>query len=94
VLKQASSGRQADGCVGIVKAYFEKWKDREGDFAQRFGGEESRLWLLIVQQRLKDRKRLLIGRCAQRLCSGCANGRIWMPRQVGGDQHGSGIAQS
>src|SRR5689334_3034865 len=92
VLKQTSGDRKTDGGVGIVQAFFQKWKGRGGGFAQSFSGEESRLWLLILQKCLKDRKPLLIRRRPERLRGGCANGGIWMPRQVSGNQHRRGIA--
>jgi hypothetical protein len=94
MLKQTASRRYANGCVGIVQAFFEERKNRHRHFSQGFDSEESRLGLLILQERLEDRKRLLIGCCAERLRHGGANRGIRMPSQVGGDQYCRGIAQS
>ena len=92
LLKHTSSSRNADGWVGIMQTFFEGWKGRHADFTQCLGGEQSRLGLLILQERLKDRQRLLIGRRTERLRDGGTHRGIGMPRQISGNQYRRGIA--
>ncbi len=77
-----------------METFLDQRQYRQGEFSQGFGRVQTRLGLLILQERLEDGECLLVGCRAQGLGSGSPYRRIRMPRKVGCHENGTLITQS
>jgi hypothetical protein len=95
MVKQAAGRGNADCWVGVVQGFFDKRQHgKRRKLSQRLGGKQTWLRLLVLKQRLKYGKRLLVECGAERLCRGGAYGWIRMPCKVCGDEDCTLVAEA
>jgi hypothetical protein len=93
-MEQTPGRGNADRWIRVMETFFDHRQYGQGEFSQGFGRVETRLGLLILEERLEDRERLFVGCCAQGLSRGGPHRRIWMTCKVGRHENRTVVAQS